>query len=101
MRATAVQGGRPHTRCTAQFDHEQGRAGSLHPEGTGSIMACCFVAVGITVALIVSDITWLNFWMLPTKPATCRESDIYEDVAASASATRLSAHTFATSSVME
>lgn len=33
VRATAILGGHQHTRWAALFDREQGRAGSLHPEG--------------------------------------------------------------------
>jgi hypothetical protein len=33
MRATAVLGRHPRTHYATPFDHEQGRAGSLHPEG--------------------------------------------------------------------
>ena len=33
MRATAVLGRHPHTHWAASSDREQGRAGSLHPEG--------------------------------------------------------------------
>ena len=37
MRATAVLGRRAHTRWAAPADHEQVRAGSLHPEGRCSV----------------------------------------------------------------
>ncbi len=35
MRATAILSRHPHTRWAASFGREQGRAGSLHPEGQG------------------------------------------------------------------
>jgi hypothetical protein len=35
VRAMAILGSRLHTRQAARFDHEQDRAGSLHPEGQG------------------------------------------------------------------
>jgi len=37
MLATAVLGCHPHTHQAALFDHEQGRAHSLHPEGQCSV----------------------------------------------------------------
>jgi hypothetical protein len=38
MRATAVLGCHPHMQWAAPFDREQGRAASLHPEGTPLIL---------------------------------------------------------------